>query len=496
MSEYTPNFRLESDGAHYLVMDRDTQVMEFMNHEMFMGGIFIMGGSVFRPGGPRRICNWVPFWMGFASLQAEVDISVLDGQDSDCLVLQLVPDDPGGMAAARSQMTFTWDAAHDSYAVEHEGWLTFRRAPSAGDLGGFFSMPLIEGGAAWIWQIDDPNYENNYGPSVPMRRDWYHQYEPYTGPDTFRKHWRRGVTHLLSQEPSGVLRMAEAHRGRLFATPLNLNLFPVQPGGRQGARFTDGAGLIYEILSDPPVASHICEWGFDHHYFHVLPTRDGLPAVSAGDVLHCRYRITERSPEAMTALLAEALPLEPDPELLPSVDVPIYEEPVNRFQISYIDPEAQDAFAWTPDGGATWDRAVGHETPGSLRLDVASVQSQPAEWLMTDVGPSLFMNPLVPGARYRLSAWVRVEGKPPVAAPYVRLGVGFKYYQGPGTYGKLLPVELHWSAPADRTRLGEWQQICVETPPVDGYSGGATLLCQLSGCGSAWFDEVVFEPIP
>ncbi|HEY3397031.1 MAG TPA: hypothetical protein VGM19_05155 [Armatimonadota bacterium] len=487
---YHPYFKLEQEGAHYRVLDGEQPVMEFRNHDMFMGGIFIMGGITFRPGGPRRICNMIPFWEGFIPARREVKVSVLEGQNSDRLHLLIQPDDEGGLAAVHGEITFTWDAELGSYAIEVQGRLELRQPLSEDCPGGLYPMPVAGGGTAWVWQMDDPNYENNYGPAVPMLQDWYNQGEPNTGVDTFRQNWSRAVTHLLSEDEEGTLRTIAAHRGRLFAQPLNLQLFPVKPSGRTGALLKDGSAVIYQMLTDQPVSSHICEWGFDHHYYHTLPTVD-LPA---GHVLECHFRMTEWSPRAIQPLLALAVPLEPAPELLARLEVPIYEEPVCEFHTSWIDEKAADAFPWSPGRGASWDREVGHQKAGSLRLDQDSIAGQAAEWRVTDVGPSDFMNPLVPGSRYRFSAWVRLEDVPDCPRPYATLAVGFKYYKGPGTYSVPVPVEFTLSTPV-RTR-DEWVQISVDTPPVDGYAGGTTLVCRLEGVGTAWFDEVRFERLP
>ena len=493
-SDYQPSFRLVSDGSHHRVMDGPTQVMEIMNFEMFLSAQTILGGNVFRPGGPRRICNWVPFWEGWIPRGRETRVSVLEGQDSPRLKLLLQPDDRDGHAAVRSEITFGWDAALQSYTVEHEGWLTLRRAVTADDLGSLYPHPLVEGGRAWVWQMDDPNYENNYGPSVPMQQDWYHQYEPQTGPDTFRKHWRRGVSHLLAEDLAGTLRTIAAHRGRLWAQPLNFNLFPVKPGGRVGAQMTDGCGVIYEILTDGPAAAHICEWGFDHHYYQVLPEKNGLPDLPAGSVLHCHYRITEWSAEDMAGLLSTAQPLAPDPDMLAQVQFPAYEEPVNYFQTSQTDDAAADAWNWVPGCGATWDRTTGRTCPGSLRLEVASACEASAEWTMPYCGPGCFMNPFVPYSRYRLSGFVQVDNNGG-HGPRATLGIAFRYHKGPGTYGVYLPLESHFSPYAPEIARGGWAPICVETPPINGYCSTAILTCRLEGRGVAWFDEVRLERI-
>lgn len=495
MSEHC--FRLEQQGRYYRVMERDTQVMEFCNFDMFMAGYFIIGANVFCPGGPRRICNWIPFWQGFVPPRREVKISMLEGQESERLRIRLQPDDQACICSVRSEMTFTWDPEMGSYAVEHEGWLEFREEVTEDKVGGFHSNAVEGEDTPWHWQWDDPNYENNYGPSVPMQQDWYNQHEPHTGPDTFRAHWQRAVTHFICQEPSGKVRTIRAHRGMIHALPQNINCMPLKPGGLVGVRTQDGCGVIYDLLTDQPANAQICGWGFDHHYRQPLPVKDGLPDLGAGDVLHCHYCIREWPAEKMEQLLADAEPLEPPEEMWSQVDLPIYEEPVCNFQTSWADPLVPDAWPWVPGRGATWDRETGHVSPGSLRLDRHGDFEAEAEWTTgtTGVGPSFFGNPFIPGERYRLSAWVRVKQHPPYGVPPVRLGVALHYFKGPSTYGKPLPLETYWGEAVDRCRGEEWTHISVETPPIDGFCAYVTPLCRLTGPGTAWFDEVRFERI-
>lgn len=497
------SLRLVTDGNLARVVDGESELAEFANSDIFMAGKFLIRGLRFQPDGKRRISNLLMAWEDFVPVRHPQKADVQAETTTDGLKVLVKPDTQGGVADVEETLEWTPDRENTGWMVDRHCKIRMRTKVKPAEIARYsvIKFPDPEGKSALWWQIDDPNFENNFGPAVPMRDDWIGNHEPYTGPDSFRRHWRKGVQLYFYQEPSGKLRTIRFHRGLTFClTRQNRRAFPIRKGGGAGVLNSDGTGTLYEFTDRRQIYSHICEWGFDVHFFQKIGVNPQSLTVPEGHIFESTYRMREVNADKMKVLLQDAVPLEPSAEEWKLVEnVPIYEEPVNHFRTSWKEDKSADAWAWAPGPGARWDRKVGKTKPGSLHLvvdqPVIREMTYPAYWVSPKIGPTNFMNPLVPRARYRFSGFVRGVSRAMHEGDFrVSLSVEFMTYAGPGTFAqRVLPAEVFTATLAETPKPGKWAPIEVVTGPINGNVLGVILKCELSGHGEAWFDELRFE---
>jgi len=348
-------------------------------------------------------------------------------------------------------------------------------------------------------QFADPQPANASGPAVPMTEDWIGQFEPYVGPDGFRKRWRRRYVAILFQDPDGSYAFSDLNKARWYHLTMdNRRARPCHPQGMLYVLKEDGEALAGRCRA-PSHYHHVCEWGMDFHYWldlqpylrgHVLPAGAEIRAET-------EWRMADAAETA--PLVKAARRLELTEQERRRADLPAYEEPENSFTLSALDH--MDAQPWTPGGeGCTWERSGGRQ-PGSGCLVVRNSSGVEGEWQQPRLGPSQWGNPIVPGARYRLSAWVRLDdlvwdGN----HPGPQIGVTFSQYNGPAAASPPTAVPGGWTAPLfDLRRSGcvrevGWTRIeMVATAP--SYALVACLHLRFVGRGVARFSGVRWERV-
>lgn len=493
--------RLVRQGGHSIVMDGDVPLMHFISGDLYMAGQFLIQDVRFHPRGPSRIWGCKPFWQGVIPGASPQGATVTGEATVRGLVVRVRPEGTGPIDVDNT-FEFLPDPRTGGWMIDHVCRLTFRRAVAANTLG-FCRMDNPRGEPTLYWEFDDPLPVNAVGPSVPMAQDWIGQYEPTVGPDTFRKHWRPGLDRHVFQEPGGRVRTIRFHRAVTSAlTQYNRRAVAHKAGGFAGWLHADGAGVVCEYRDGKPAFGHLCEWGNNVHYWQAVAGDPDRLVMRKGQVLERRYRMREVPAADMKRLLARARPVEPTAGEWKRVEcVPLYEEPVNRFQTSWRHDPTGCAYAWVPGMGATWDRKTGRKTPGSLKLVSTGhafsdlVGTRVATWQSPPVGPSTWMNPLAPKARYRFSGYVRVRpGRPCFHPPWPSLSITFHQYGGPATYSpQIRPSPAAGGGAA--WKPDQWVPIEAVSGPVSGNVMSVTLGCHLRGEGEAWFDEMRFERV-
>jgi hypothetical protein len=340
-------------GNDARVADGDSELLRIRGGDLYMGGAMIVGSVRFRANGALRIANLANPWRAFVPKGCPERVSVRGERTPQGLRVHLEPDTHGGVADVACHLEFIPDPASGGWMIEQHCKIVLRRSVRWKDIG-VIVFPDENGRPSLWWEIDDPNFDGNYGPSVPMQNDWLGVYEPTCGPDTFRKAWRRKVESFFFRELSGRLRTIRFHRGLLFClTKQNRRALPFQPKGFAGVRYTDGVGTLYEFVDGKPTFGHICEWGFDTHFWRRIAGAPDMAVAPKGYTLEAKYRMRECSPQAMEKLLRRTQPIEPSQREWQAADVPVYEEPVNHFATSWREDRAGDAWPWIPVAGAT-----------------------------------------------------------------------------------------------------------------------------------------------
>lgn len=493
MKTKTP-ISLVRQGNHCRVVSGNADLMQVSVGDLYLGGTFIVRNIRFRADGPQRIANRMQFWRHFVPRRHPDRADVRGVGTAQGLRVETRPDTRGGVADVQDVQEFVPDPDTGGWTIIHHCRLKMRRAMTAHELG-LVRFPDPRGHERPWWEIDDPNFSGNYGPSVPMQQDWLGIYEPNCGPDTFRKHWRRQVEKFVYADRSGGISTIRFHRALTFSLSIqNRRALPFRPGGFAGVLHTDGWGTLYEFVDGVPTYGHLCEWGFDTHFYRAVPE-----VLRKGQVLEATCRIREVPPAVMKELLRGAKAVEPTAaEWKQTEELPVYEEPVNHFATSWRDDRARDAWAWSPGVGATWDRRVGRTQTGSLRLDVPRhIANDGASWRSARVGPTNFMNPFVPGARYRLRGYVKIRPTARSVPPCTpTISITLHQYGGPAMFApEMKPNSTFTGRVAGPGKPGVWTKIETVTTPIDGNVMAATLGCQLAGDGTAWFDDIAFEKL-
>jgi len=122
------------------------------------------------------------------------------------------------------------------------------------------------------------------------------------------------------------------------------------------------------------------------------------------------------------------------------------------------------------------------------------------EWQQQQVGPSQWGNPFIGGARYRLSAWVKLEDfePDPSQTPGPQLGLELFQYNGLALFAESQMLDCGWSEPLIGQRKVlrssiDWTYIELVSRPCPPHALRAVVKCRLTGRGRAYFSNVRFE---
>lgn len=501
-------FDFAEQGAHAAVRHAGQEILRLDRNSHFFAGHWLARDQVMLPGGRPEVAS-LPVFSSYGRAGAVTDVRYEATPLPNGLRLRVVPTATQGGAApldrVRQDACFEVRLEGDRFVWRQEFHLEALadldlRGDGSRDALGVYRFPHQDGRPGLFLQFADPQPCCASGPAVPMQRDWLEHYEPYVGPDTFRQHWRRRYVTILFQDPDDSFACSELNKAKWHHLTLdNRRARPCHPRGLLYVLEADGGGLEYRCDA-PSHYHHVCEWGMDFHFWCDLGPllRDGV--LKAGTRIACATTARRVTPEVTAPLLAKARRLELTPREREIADRPAYEEPENSFTVSVL--ERPDAQPWTATSeGCAWQR-TGGRTPGSGCLVIHNRMTVSAEWRQESLGPSQWGNPFMPGARYRLSAWVRLEDwEPEPGWPGPQLGVELCQYEGPACTSRVHVVDGGWSAPLVSvlaplpTRL-EWTRIELVTPPCPSYVLRAVLKLRLFGRGTGYFANVRWEPLP
>ncbi|MHC4872060.1 MAG: hypothetical protein ACYTFY_09460 [Planctomycetota bacterium] len=358
-----------------------------------------------------------------------------------------------------------------------------------------YSFPMVDGSVGRFLQFADPMPVNASGPAVPMARDWIDFPEPTVGADTFRSHWKRDYVKIIYQNTDNSFSWTELNRQKTHAMQKdNQCARECHPKGKMYLVKADGEALEYSFNS-PSHYHHICEWGMDFHCWLDVEefTEDGI--ISAGTAVKAETVVKMVDADITEKVLKNAKHIELTEKEKMHYDLPAYEEPENSFAISAL--ERADAIAWKPTSeGCSWSKTGGYKK-GYGCLAIENSFSDIGSWELPLFGPSHWANPFVPGARYRLSAWVRCsELEGPFGGPGI--GIIFNNYLGPASSKKREEISGGWSEPLKGCKKGfsrelDWAYLEVITIPCPSYVLSSKITLKLEGMGKAYFSNVGWE---
>ncbi len=222
----------------------------------------------------------------------------------------------------------------------------------------------------------------------------------------------------------------------------------------------------------------------------ILPTGTHLEATTTVRLV---------GPEVTGPILAQAQEIRLTPREYAKANLPAYEEPENTFTVSGL--ERLDGQTWTPlSEGCRWEKTGAHHGAGGY-LVIHNDYAAEGTWVQSMLGPQQWGNPFLAGARYRLSAWVKVEdldNEALVGGPMV--GVEFTQSNGPAYVSDKVQVDCGWSPTLlsldkpvpDRI---DWTYIELVTPPCPSFAIYGKLKLRFQGRGTAYFSNVRWEMV-
>ena len=324
------------------------------------------------------------------------------------------------------------------------------------------------------YQYTDPFPMHVVGPPTDWEGYWPGYFYPGAGIERkdWRKHWQ---IFAYEREPGRFYTWKHHHEGPHERQK-------VVKGGIFAALDEPSGNLAYRYLSGDSHIS-ICLWGYDVH----MALADKA-VLAPGASLFAEYEIFALSDEQTEHVKRNSIPIPiPDGVAESYASRPIVTEGVNRFDRAYsIDDNL--SFAWT--GYGTWDKTQGYDDSYSLKLTgdgEGSVKSWGAHF-----GQEMFMKPVFPGKKYRLSCMAKAKG---VKGKGLKIGLCFGeqwvpgYNELNGQFNKMTGMYFSGSAAGDF----DWQRIEIVTPPSPRGVVQAVVQLVLEGAGEAWFDNVLLE---
>lgn len=347
-----------------------------------------------------------------------------------------------------------------------------------------------------FFQFADPMPCGASGPAVPMIRDWGPDRGPYTGPEGFTRRWKRRWFQIIFQNPDGSYSWSDLHKWKWFYLTLdNRTARLCHPQGSFYLLKADGSGLEYQVDA-PSHYHHVCEWGMDFHCWADLePSMEGT-VIPAGTRIEANTTARLVGPEVIEPLLEQAQEICLTEAEHRKAYLPAYEEPENTLTASVLDEGRMDAWRWEPTSeGCRWEKTGGHRE-GTGCLVIENDYSMSGRWEQVFTGSSQWGNPFVPGAHYRLSAWVKVENAdidtwergPQVGALFAS-STPWPFENPSKT------LDCGWSEPlvdvdkpaGDRI---DWTYVELITPPGPEFASYCALRLQFCGRGTACFSGV------
>ena len=373
--------------------------------------------------------------------------------------------------------------ADDRFLYEITSNLHFH-ADIAGTEGLEHGVPLLQEGDDYsVIQVDNPMLSGGIGPQVPMTQDWVGAYEPVFSASGFTTEWKkRYVDVTIDTVKRGVRRIhfnRELNSQQKF---YNRTLPVTKPRRPFIYSKIEGRAVRVTPLYDHFASHHICEWGFDQHFYVMLPRPRAGILFHAGQSLSLTYAMEEIEAGEVPLDYVNAKPAEAEPQEKAAADRPIYEEPTCRFADSALDHP--DSYAWKIAGKCHWNRTGGHEPGyGSLEIRHAATPGDSPEnsaWWFGNYGPSAACNPIPPISRYEFSAWIKAD-----ELDKVELSVEFAGFTGPGMWASRTDHPFNDAARTVVDRKGEWVKLAFKAGPTAAYTLYATLVFRYKGLGNA-----------
>ena len=496
------DFEFREDGAHAGIYYNGEKILRLETHDRLT-----IKDQCMEPGAGPELAWLQPFaFFGYKHSISEVRYDV--EQETGRLSLAITPTNtlsgPEAFGWVQEKRTltvwledgkFAWDERLEINVLKDVDIATLsKKTPLR-----VYLFPHQDGRKGTFFQFSDPVPCYSSGPAVPMTRDWGSDRNPYTGPEGFTKDWKRRWVKIILQNPDGSYSWSDLNKNKWYwLTMDNMSARPCHPKGPFYLGTPDGSALEYKIDA-PSHYHHVCEWAMDFHCWADLePFLDGT-VLPAGTRIEASNEVRLVGPEVAEPILEQAEEILLTETEFIKANLPAYEEPENTFTVSCLEPDRLDSWSWHPSSeGCRWEKTGGYKE-GTGWLIIENKISGFGSWEEFFTGPSHWGNPFVKGARYRLSAWVKVD---PCDCDALESGpqVGV-LFSNSTAWPNENPSETQnsgWSDPltgpgAARQKRIPWTCIEVVTEPCPSHGGMAALRLRFTGRGTAYFSCVRWE---
>jgi hypothetical protein len=338
-----------------------------------------------------------------------------------------------------------------------------------------------------VIEFDDPLLSGGVGPQVPMTQDWTGLPEPVLGEDNYTTRWEKRYLSVVLPTAARGLRKLTFNRvvngNQKFFNRLIPCTAPRQPYLYERK---DGGFVLFTPLHAYPGSHHICEWGYDMHWYAMLDRPAPGLLFRKGQRVDLAYQIEEIVRAEVPAGYLDAVPAELETEERALSDRPIYEEPVCHFARSTLD--CPDQYGWQPGERCEWNRAGGR-TAGTGALEIRNgVEARESAWLFRHFGPSYACNPIPPASSFRVSGWVRADD-PDKAVVEITLN----HYNGPAMFSSGVPVVSAGRVGERAARDGDWRRLEFVSAPSGSYTISGSFRFAYAGRGTAALTEFSVE---
>ena len=471
-------------GKTDIKFDGDVILTFIDEHVMFRS--FVIANLKCRPHGPVELIGLLPTsFYGSKLLRCDVQCS-LPAPNRISILLTPTKVDAGLDAFVKESrhidITYQPDQARFRYefTADHEILQDIRGKE------GVHINPMPQWGKDnyAVLEFDDPLLSGGVGPQVPMTQDWTGLPEPILGADNYTTRWtKRYLSVSMQTVERGHQRLVFNRIVNGVQQFYNRHVLKCAPRTPYYYEKTDGRYLRYSPPFENETGHHICEWGYDMHFYALLPKAGKGKLLTRGQKIRIQYELEEVEAAEVPGAFrnAPAARLEPRERVL--ADLAIYEEPVCRFTASVIDHP--DAYGWEGTKGCIWNRAGGRQQ-GFGALEVRNGRTPKAsEWLFRHFGPSYGGNPIPPASRFRVSAWVRADDIRKVKLTFTTM-----QFNGSAMYSRRVPIRTTGGARNVQSEENGWRYIEFISKPSGSYSICGEIAFAYAGIGAASMTEL------
>ena len=506
-----PSFEFTEQGSHAAIVYNNQEILKFDKNVAYFNLAFMVRDQVMIPGGKPEVA-FVPVLSGFCGDPRLADVKYKIKPLGEGIQVKIIPTrlhSSDGGASIFSQWTeedtLEVRLENDRFVWKQVATLKFLEDFNIDSLESgmhLYRFHHVDGRPAHGFQFIDPAPTGASGPTVPMLLDWIGYPEPYSGADTFRKHWKREYVSIILENPDHTFSWSELNKTK-WLNLISDNRRSRPCAGKGAFYIVKSSGEALEFMLDAPSHyHHVCEWGMDFHAWCDLEPFSKNSIIPKNTEITCLASYSLVDASKVQPILKQAKRIELTDAEKANADRPAYEEPESQFVLSVLDH--LDAHPWLPTSeGCSWERTGGYK-PDSGCLIINNHYSDTGSWEVSEWGVQSWGNPLIPGSRYKMSAWAKVESFQPDLSnmngtPGPQVGADLLHYNGPSVGATTTTCQCGWSPSVVSvfkplpTQL-DWTYIELITPHIPNNVQKGILKLRFSGRGKCYFSNVRWEP--